>query len=275
MTEGFVTDLAIGSAVDLADRFWQWFLSRSPIYATVLGDERYDDRLPDATDFGRAEERTALRAFLEDAKAVDRDGISQEDSITVDMLETVADIWLRQIDHEVHHFDAIDQAAGPQNLPGDLSRFQRVDTPERVDRLIRRLELFPDYLAAHRANLLEGIAAKRTAAAPVVARVIEQTRRAVEGGADQSPLLVSHPELDDATRARIRAAVEQYVIPALAEHLAALEGYAEFARSHEGLWALPDGAELYQTMIVASTTLDESPESIHQFGLDQLDSIRA
>ena len=190
------------------------------------------------------------------------------------MLETVARIWIRQIDHNMHHFDAIDQAAGPQNLPGDLSRFQRVDTPERVDRLIRRLEQFPDYLAAHRANLLEGIAAKRTAAAPVVARVVEQTRRAVEGGADQSPLLVAHPELDDATRGRIRAAINEYVVPALADHLVALEGYQEFAREHEGLWALPDGDAVYRTMIEASTTLDESPAALHQYGLDQLELIR-
>src|SRR3954454_10035699 len=133
MTEGFVTDLAIGSAVDLADRFWQWFLSRSPIYATVLGDERYDDRLPDATDFGRAEERTALRAFLEDAKAVDRDGLSQEDTITVDMLRAVAEISIRQLDHDLPHFEAVDQAGGPGPLPGAVSRFQRVDTTERVD----------------------------------------------------------------------------------------------------------------------------------------------
>jgi len=192
-----VTDVAIESVTDLADRFWQWFLSRSPIYATILGDERYDDRLADVTDFGRAEERRALRAFLDDVHAVERDALDVEDAITADMIETVARIWIRQIDHNVHHFDAIDQSSGPQNLPGDLARFQRMDTPERVDKLIRRLEQYPDYLAAHRANLLEGIAAKRTAAAPVVARVVDQTRRAVEGGADQSPLLVSHPELDD------------------------------------------------------------------------------
>ena len=92
-----------------------------------------------------------------------------------------------------------------------------------------------------------------------MARVIEQTRRAVEGGVDQSPILISHPELDDATRARIREALEEHVYPALADHLAALEGYMPFAREHEGLWALPDGEDLYKTMIVASTTLDETP----------------
>ena len=270
-----MTDVALESVVDLSDRFWQWFLSRSPIYATVLGDDRYDDKLPDVTDAGRAEERAALRGFLEDAKQVDRQILGQEDAITLDMLETVARIWLRQLDHDVHHFDAIDQAGGPHNLPGDLARFQRVDTPERVDRLIRRLEQYPDYLAAHRANLLEGIAAKRTAAAPVVARVVDQVRRAVEGGVDESPLLVGHPEVDEATRARIRAAIEEYVQPALADHLAALEGYQPFARQDEGLWSLPDGEALYETMIVASTTLDETPEAIHQYGLEQLESIRA
>lgn len=270
-----MTDLATGRPVlDLADRFWQWFLSRQPIYATVLGDERYDDRLPDPTDFGRAEERGALRSFVDDAQSINRDGLDQEDEITLDMLETVARIWIRQIDHNLHHFDAIDQAGGPQNLPGDLSRFQRVDTLERVDRLVRRLELFPEYLAAHRANLLEGIAARRTAAAPVVARVVEQTRRAVEGGVDASPILLSHPELDEHTSSRIRAALEAHVYPALADHLAALEGYAAFARENEGLWALPDGDDVYRTMIVASTTLDESPQALHDYGLEQLEAIR-
>jgi uncharacterized protein (DUF885 family) len=143
-----------------------------------------------------------------------------------------------------------------------------------VDRLIRRLEQFPHYLAEHRVNLLEGIAAGRTAAAPVVARVIEQTRRAVAAPVDESPLLIAHPELDAESRERIRAAIEEFVAPALADHLAALEGYAEHARTGEGVWALPDGKEFYATMILASTTLEETPEALHEYGLEQIDAIR-
>ena len=271
-----MTDVAVGSSViDLADRFWQWVLSRQPIYATVLGDERYDDRLSDPSAEGREEEVVALKGFLADAKQIERDDLGQEDTITLDMLEVVARIWLRQHEHRLHHFEAMDQMAGPQALMGDLARFQRLDTPERVDRLIRRLELYPENLAQHRANLLEGIAAGRTAAAPVVARVIEQTQRAVNTPVDESPILVAHPELDEETRARIRAAIEEWVMPALNDHLAAVEGYAPFARSGEGLWALPDGKEVYQTLILASTTLNESPEEIHEYGLAQLDSIHA
>ena len=139
-----MTDVALGSAVtDLADRFWQWFLVRAPMYATVLGDERYDDRLPDPTPEGRATEVSGLKGFLEDAQQIERSGLSQEDSITLDMLEVVARIWLRQHEHDVHHFDAMDQMGGPQNLPGDMSRFQRLDTPERLEKAIVRLEQFP------------------------------------------------------------------------------------------------------------------------------------
>jgi uncharacterized protein (DUF885 family) len=260
---------------ELADRFWQWFLARQPMYATVLGDERYDDRLSDPSAEGRAEEIAGLKGFLEDAQQVSRDQLGQEDAITLDMLEVVARIWLRQHAHDVHHFEAIDQMSGPQNLAGDMSRFQRVDTPERMDRAIRRLEAFSGYLAAHRANLLDGIAAGRTAAAPVIARVIEQTRRAAAASVDESPLMIAHPELTGEPRDRLREAIERNIQPALADHLAALEGYAEFARAGEGVWALPDGEAFYETMILASTTLEETPRALHDYGLEQLDLIRA
>jgi uncharacterized protein (DUF885 family) len=259
---------------ELSDRFWQWFLSRSPIYATVLGDERYDDRLADPSAEGRAEEVAGLKGFLADAREINREGLSQEDTITVDMVEVVTRIWLRQHDHNTHHFEAVDQMGGPHNVPGDMSRFQRIDTPERMDRAIHRLEAFPEFLAEHRANLLEGIAAGRTAAAPVVARVVDQLRRAVAAPIDESPLLLAHPELDEESRARLHHALEHEVQPALADHLAALEGYQEFARKSEGVWALPDGEEFYATMILASTTLEESPRALHDYGLQQIERIR-
>jgi uncharacterized protein (DUF885 family) len=270
-----LTDVMVARPViDLADRFWQWFLARNPVYATVLGDERYDDRLRDPGPDARAEEIAALKGFLRDASEIDTVGLDQEDSITLDMLEVVCRIQLREHELNPHHFEALDQMAGPQGLAGDLSRFQRLDTPERVDRLIRRLELFPEFLAKHRANMLDGIAAGRTASAVVVERVIEQTRRAAAATADESPILLAHPELDDATRERIRAAIQDWVVPALADHVSALEGYAPYARQSEGVWALPDGREYYETAILASTTLEETPEALHEYGRSQLDAIR-
>jgi uncharacterized protein (DUF885 family) len=256
--------------VELADRFWQWFLARQPMFATMLGDERYDDRLSDPSARGRADEVAGLRAFLDDAAQIERASIGGEDAITLDMVEVVCRIWLRQHEHRVHHFEAIDQFSGPPNLVGDIARFQKVDSPERVDRLVGRLEAIPAYVAASADNLREGVAAGRTAAAPVVSRVIDQTRRAIATPLDESPLLVAHPELGAGDRERLRAALEEHVRPALAEFLAVLEDYAPNARAGDGLWALPDGEPLYATMILAATTLEETPQALHDYGLAQL-----
>ncbi|CAN5634683.1 hypothetical protein BH23CHL7_BH23CHL7_00110 [soil metagenome] len=262
-------------ANDLADRFWEWFLEREPLMATVLGDERHDDRLSDPSAAAREEEKAVLRGFLDDATRLERDATDVEERITLDMLAVVARIQLRRHEGGAHHLEAIDQMAGPQMLPGELSRYQRVDSPERVERLVGRLKAFPAFLSAHRDNLDEGLRAGRTAARVLVGRVEEQTRRMVDTPLDEQPLLAAHPDLDEASRGQIRAALEAHVMPALAEHAAYVATYLPSARTEDGLWALPGGDELYATLALASTTIEASPQELHDYGREQLASIDA
>ena len=266
--------IAGSSAVDeLAERFWNWFLERQPIYGTMLGYEHLDDRLPDDSEHGRAEEVAGLKAFQAEADAVESGALDTEDEITLDMLKVVAGIALRQHEQELHHFAGIDQMAGPQGLPGELSMIQRLDTPERIDRLVRRLEGYPEYMAAQRDNMQAGLRAGRTAARPVVQRVVDQTRRIVATPLDEAPLLAAHPELDGEARDRLRETIERSVRPALVDYLAAIEAYQPHAREGDGIWSLPNGEALYRTMILASTTLEESPEDLHRYGVEQLELI--
>ena len=53
------------SALDqLADGFWERFKELQPISATINGDNRYDDRLPDTSPEGRAK----ARAFADEMR---------------------------------------------------------------------------------------------------------------------------------------------------------------------------------------------------------------
>ena len=55
---------------DLADRFWEGVLQRDPISATILGDDRHDDRWPDLGANGRADEEAFLRATMAEAREI-------------------------------------------------------------------------------------------------------------------------------------------------------------------------------------------------------------
>ena len=271
-----MTLTAAHSAVDeLATEFWEGFLERNPVYATFLGDERYADRLEDPGPEGRAREVEALREVLVRAERIDGAGLELEDRITLDMLQVIARIGLAQHEQQLHHFASVDQLGGPQGVPGDLSRFQRVDTPERFQRLLERLRGYPGFIAAHEANLEEGVAERRTAARAVVERTLDQVRRLVDTPVDESPLMVALTGLDEDQRAALRTELERSVSPALGSFLCALERYAPHARAGDGLWALPDGGELYRTAILANTTLELDPAELHDFGKQRIAEIDA
>ncbi len=259
---------------DLADGFWEDFLRRNPTYATFLGDERYDDRLEDPGPEGRAEELRAYHDLLSGAGVIDRSDVDVEDAITLDMLTVVARIGLTAHEQEQYQLDIVNQMAGPQTLPNDLARIQKTDTPERVERLVRRLECYPAFIDATVVNLQDGIASGKTSAKPVIERTIGQLSRLIGSPVDESPLLM-RPDLTDEARSRLREVLDRDVLPSYARYLAALQAYLPHARPADGLWSIPEGAAAYRAAILASTTLEADAQELHDFGLAQLDTIDA
>lgn len=258
---------------ELADRFWDAFLERHPLWATVLGDERFDDRFDDPSETGRAADLAALDVLEADIAAASGPDLGVEDRITLDILGVVADMRRQAHAHRLWQLESVDQMSGPQTLVTELARFQRVDTPERFDRLLARLAAYPAYLEAHAANLAEGAAAGRTASRVAVERTIAQIRRLLEDAAEESTIVAAHPELAASDHDRLVTAVETSVRPALAGFLDALETYLPSAREGEGLCWLPDGDELYGYAILASTTLPETAQALHDHGLARLDEL--
>jgi uncharacterized protein (DUF885 family) len=257
----------------LADWFWEEFLEQQPLWATMLGDDRWDDRWDDPSAVGRERELATLRELMARADEIDAPDLDAEDRITLDIMRVLAHTRQDYHQHRLWQFDGVDPLNGPQSLPGDLARFQRVDTAERVDRLIARLEAYPGHLEAVMENNRAGVAAGRTAARAVTERAVTQIRRAIETPTDETPLLAAHPDLDGEARSRIAAAIDRYVRPAQAAFLGELEAYLPHAREGDGVCWLPDGEAVYRHAILASTTLDESAQALHDYGLEQLEAI--
>jgi uncharacterized protein (DUF885 family) len=263
------------TAIDqLADGFWERFKQLSPISATINGDTRYDDRLPDPSPTGRAERRRFAEDMRDAAMAIPDEGLSVEDRITRDVLRVIGEIFIVQDDQRIDTLQVVDQMGGPQTILPQLCQFQQADTPERLDLFLARLRAYPAYMRDNAELLREGLASGLTAPRIVAERTIAQLERMLAIPIDEAvvPSLVTVARDED--REAIRAVIRDEVYPADAAFLEALKGdYLAASREDNGIWSAPDGEALYRTQMLRWTTLELDPREVHEIGLEELRSI--
>ena len=259
---------------DLAHRFWEGILELNPTTATFYGDTRYADRLEDPSPAGRARTREHMERTAAAAAAIPVEALSTEERITRDMLQVIGQLGVEEDDHGLHQLRVVDQMGGPQQLLPQLTAFQPVDTPERLEAFIGRLHAYPAYMAANTDILREALGSGLTAPSIVTERVIAQLERMLAIPIDAAIVPGSVQGASDADRERIRDVVRDVVYPADAAFLEALQGeYRHASREEPGIWSAPNGEAIYRTAIRSWTTLEMDPEEIHRIGLEELESI--
>ena len=258
----------------LAARTWERTLELNPTLATVYGDERFDDRLDDPGPAGRAARRALADETLAAAAAIPVTSLDGEERITRDLLRLTAATDIADDESRMDLVGAVQQQ-GHQSLLPELVQFQRADTPERLERLLARLEAYPVMAAAVIDLLDEGRTAGLTAARVVADRTVAQLERMLAAPAATSPIVTLPAVARDEDRERILDAVERHVRPADARYLEALRAYLPATREVPGLCSTPGGAERYAARIRAYTSLDISAEELHRTGLEELETIEA
>ena len=258
----------------LAARTWERTLELNPTLATIYGDERYDDRLDDPGPAGRAARRALADETLAAAEAIPVTALDGEERITRDLLRLTAATDVADDEARMDLVGAVQQQ-GHQSLLPELVQFQRADTPERLERLLARLEAYPAMAASVIGLLDEGRAAGLTAARVVAERTVAQLERMLAAPAAISPIVTLPAVAREEDRERILEAVERHVRPADARYLEAVRAYLPATREVPGLCSTPGGAERYAARIRAFTSLDVSAEELHRTGLEELETIEA
>ncbi len=263
------------TAVDaLADHFWEAILELDPVTATFYGDERFADRLEDPSPAGRAKVRELMTRTAAEAAAIPVEGLSTEERITRDMLQVIGELRVEEDDQGLHQLRVVDQMNGPQQLMPQLTQFQPVDTPERLEAFIARLRAYPAFMAANADILREGLGTGLTAPSIVTERTIAQIERMLAIPISEAIIPGSVQGASDADRERIRDIVRDEVYPADAAFLETLRGeYRHASREEPGIWSAPNGEAIYRTAIRSWTTLEMDPREIHQIGLDEIETI--
>jgi uncharacterized protein (DUF885 family) len=259
----------------LSEGFWQRLLELSPVMGTMIGDDRYDDRLPDMTEEGRAREADLLRSTRETLAGIDRDALDVPDAVEADVLEAICDRQLAALAQRTDRFEVANHMHGAGTLLGAVASIQRADTPERLDAYEGRLRAFPAFLQGAEEVAREAAATGVVAPRVVVERAIAQLERILALAPEDSPAMLPVGE-DAAARERIARAVRDVVAPAHARFREVLRDvYLPVATETIGITALPDGDGLYAAEILGWTSLPLDPGEVHALGNERFDQIQA
>ncbi len=275
----------------LAGSYWETFLETHPLFATALGDPRFDDRLPDPTPAGIAVARGRFAELLADVEALDGaaiDGaaIEDEDRVTRDALREALSADIAERDAGLFEWN-VDPLEG---VPADFLNvpdYQRLETPEDGRRMVERWRAMAGYTDEHVASLRRSLADGRVACRAPVERTIAILGELLSTPADDWPLLAplgrpSWPGWTTAERQRfadgLRATVGDEIRPAFARLRETLEGeILPAARPNErpGMGHVPGGKAGYRALVRLHTSLEIAPAELHRIGLAEIARIDA
>ena len=266
---------------DLQHERWEYTMRTSPIYASILGDKRYNDKLDDFSQQAIDDDLEQARRFLNRFEAIDTTGFPEQEVLNKQLM--VRDLKMSLEDARFKPWEMpVSQFGGIHIDAPQLVSVLSFDSVKDYEDYITRLRLLPVLFDQTTEQMRRGMAAGLMPPKILLEKVVTQANGLATTPAEQSPFV--HPfnkfpdAISEADRKRLReaglAAVRDSVIPAYFKFTAFVrDEYAPKGRSEPGAWALPDGAAWYAFRVKQSTTTNLSPEEIHQIGLQQVKEI--
>ncbi|MGA2978886.1 MAG: DUF885 domain-containing protein [Terriglobales bacterium] len=266
---------------DLLHEQWEYTMRTSPIYASILGDKRYNDKLDDFSQAAIDDNLEQTRRFLTRFEAIDTTGFPEQEALNKQLMVRGLKMTLEGARFKPWEMSVSQESGIHIDAPQLVSvlSFENVkDYEDYITRLRLLPVLFDQTIAQMRKGLAEGLMPPKI----LLEKVVTQANGIATTPADQSPF--THPfdkfpdAISGADRKRLReaglAAVKDSVIPAYVKFTAFVrDEYAPKGRAEPGAWALPDGAAWYAFRVKESTTTNLPPEEIHQLGLEQVKEI--
>jgi uncharacterized protein (DUF885 family) len=258
------------------DEDWEWQMREFPTFATLVGDSRYDDKLPDYS-FEAIERRKAHRRdVIKRLQKIDRARLTREEQLDYDL-------YLRdaRLDVEGQRFPdellAIDKMGGVHTTLADLAPTIPRRNALDFEHFLARIDAYPKLVDENLALLRKGLERGITPPRVTLEKLGESIGNQIADDPTKSPVYVlafaqlpSSVSAADAARlqaAARKAIIEHVNVPLRAFKKFIVEEYVPHARTTLGMSALPDGAAWYAYRARASTTTEMSPERIHELGL--------
>lgn len=260
---------------------WDYMMQQDPLWASVLGDLRFNDQWRDLSPKAREGREAHYRDALKRLRAIDRRQLDAADQLNYDLFE-------RELTLLVEY-----SALGAERMPlshrdgihaaHDIADFLRFETVKDFEDWIGRMKAFPTYMDQTLALMREGKAAGLMPSKAILNRIPPQLALQLPKTPEESPFFKPFTRIPKsipaAEQKRLReeaaAAIRDRVIPSFRKFETSFtREYLPAGTDTVGLAHLPGGKELYDYYVRYYTTTTMSPSRIHQLGLSEVERIR-
>ncbi len=258
---------------------WERRLQQSPEWATYVGHARYQDRWSDLSPEGLASLRDDNALLRETLGSIDMTELDDDDRLNYELFAFELN---RENERQSFAGDLqpITQMDGVQQEPASILEMMPLRTHSEREQFLTRLERLSALVDQSIELMKRGIEQGVTPPAITMRDVPQQVLNQAPEDPSDSPLLAAirnaPPEVrDDLTAQASRLYVEQ-IRPAYGRlHEFLTTTYLPACREEIAWTALPNGRDWYDILIRQNTTLQITPEKIHEIGLAEVARIRA
>ena len=262
---------------------WEFRLRESPTFATSMGDTRFNHLLDPV---GLADVQRQVgenRRFLERLRAIPRDSLSPQDRINYDIYERGRRDAVAEVELGLHLIPITNREGFhtwfPQ-LPDDVP----LATVADYESYTARLRAFRGWVGQFMELMNEGVRTGMVLPSASVQGIAATLEPHIVADATQSllykPFTAFPAGVPQAERERLaaagREAIETSVVPGYRDFRDFIRDvYVPAARGGIAASDLPNGRAIYAHLVRGFTTLELTPDQVHETGLREVARIRA
>jgi prolyl oligopeptidase len=265
----------------LLDDAWEWQLKENPVFASRLGDRRYNDRWTDMSIEAIEKRQQEQRQLLDRLLAIDSSKLEETDRLNYDLFR-------RDLQNDIDgnrfrtYLMPVSHRGGIQTLESTAEDL-RLQSAQDFEDWLKRMKAV-DEVIRQTMDLQER--GRRGGYMPpriLMERVPPQIRTQLVENAEESPFFTAFGNMPDAIppqeQERLRKAavriIDEEIVPAYRDYSRYFEQtYLPASRDSIGASELPYGDEFYQHRARVYTTTPMTPDEIHELGLSEVKRIR-
>lgn len=266
---------------------WDYQMEHNPVWASVLGDRRWNDRWDDLSLAAIKADDQHHRALLAQLQGLDPAQLSAENRLSRELLTGLYSNWIEEDGYRWYLMPESHATGLPEDFrmrtgvqsAAQLATTLRFEQPQDFADWNARLASFGGYvdqvIALMREGIKAGLVQPKAVSGRIPAQIDQQLVARAEDSLFYAPFRRMPATVAAARRSELagqaRANIERGVFPALQRFRDFLvQEYIPAAPSQVGAWQWPQGPSMYAFFVKKYTTTNLTPDQVHELGLSEV-----